>query len=238
MFNLTAFINNFSERSQSYNEKHKNLLKHLTSFIVIFFKLFFESKEEILRQQSWGLLTTKVYFVLTLIEKFQNFTKSNEGKIRQILTFFLNHWITDNNLIFNDTEVLTTCKLLCFCYSSLPKLANDYNKSFNILYQNILKEISHLKQLCNTITFKLKNSKDNSKAVEKDSKTNMFVYKSGDVSNSIRLCHSINGFFILFKLLKYLNSTIPMNVNLEIDFNFLFNFICKKTIILLKNTKY
>jgi len=225
LFNILSFVENFSERSQSYNDKHKNLLRQINNFINLYFKLFSESKEELTRISSWELLNVNINFIITLIEKFQTFTKSNESKIKQILVFYLNSCIIDNNLIFNNEERLKTCKLICFCYASLPRLTNDYNKSFNVLNNNILKEIKYLKQLCNTVTFKLKNIKDKEKNSVDNEKSNLFIYRIEE-NNPIRLCNAVNGFYILFKILKYSFQIIPLNTNIEFDFSSLLSLLC------------
>ena len=88
--------------------------------------------------------------------------------------------------------------------------------------------------MCTTITFKLKNNNQKDKTiVEKDKINHLFIYKLGEdvsstnVNNSIRLSHAINGMYILFKILKNLLKSIPINVNVELDFSYLFNFLCK-----------
>jgi len=220
-FSYAKFFKKFNENFQTYNEKHKNLMKIIPNGLKIFFKLFEENYELIYTSRPETLKSFLIN-IINLINYFPLMIRPYESRLESIFKNILTNTCLSSN---SDKEILNA---VCVCYTLFIRLSPDINTKINLFLKKILANFEFYTNIFIPKTVKTLRSNVNESEVKNfDSNFNFFNFKESKQkflkNPNFQMAFKVLN--ILAKLLKNVFKSIPRNTSTEINFSDLMNFL-------------
>ena len=221
---ISNFIKIFSANQEKYNEKHKNVLKLFPQFLQLFFKLFQQKFEEILKHYNIEKKIIESFFIvcLTFIEYYPTLMRNHQNIIEKFIKNIFYNYIIENNI---DKDTINISVVI---YVNLYKLSPNMVNKHQDYIVNIINNIKYYMEFFRpkTIEEQEKNNiDDNSNILDKNN--NLFFIdsdknnKKDDIDNK-NILQANKIIDILFNLLKSIFKYMACNIYFEINFNNIF----------------
>ena len=219
-FSFSKFYKRFHESYESYNEKHKNLMKIIPIGLKVYFKLFEENFETLYANRS-ETFKSFLLNIISLINNFPLFIRSYEKRLENIFKNILTNLTVSQNF---DEDIIN---VICLSYTLFVRLSPDINTKINILFKKIILNYEFYLNLLIPKTVKLVKSRVND-SDNKSFDSNIFNFEENPTKQKFlknpNLQFSVKVFRILSILLKYVFKSIPKNHSTEINFSDMINF--------------